>query len=62
MYINNLYVNEDIMPVTSVTVNLSHFGLTSRIPEQPKNEAQILGLTVWCGRQHSALKAQQCAH
>lgn len=53
-YINNLFINEDIVSVNHIAEHLSHFGLTNKDPEWPKDGAKIVGLALW--RKDSTMK------
>ena len=46
-YINDIYVNEDVMSADKVKRKLETFGLTSKDPKRLKNGATVLGLEVW---------------
>ena len=45
-YIEDVFVNEDIVSATRVKQHLANFGLKSKEPERLQNGAQVLGLTV----------------
>ena len=45
-YINDIYVNEDVMPTTCVREHLARFGLESKDPEWLEDCARVLGLVV----------------
>ena len=45
-YIDDIYVNEDIVPVTRVREHLAQFGLKCKDPERLKEGARVLGLAV----------------
>ena len=45
-YIDDIYVNEDVMPATRVREHLARFGLECKDPEQLEDDTQMLGLAV----------------
>ena len=45
-YINDIYVNEDVVPVTHVTEHLAQFGSKCKDPEWLEDGAWVLGLAV----------------
>ena len=45
-YIDNIYVNEDVMPATSVREHLARFGLECKDSERLDDGARVLGLAV----------------
>ena len=45
-YINDIYINEDIVPATRVREHLVQFGLKCKDPEQLEDGARVLGLVV----------------
>ena len=45
-YIDDVFINEDIVSATRVKQYLANFGLKSKEPERLQNGAQVLGLTV----------------
>ena len=45
-YIDNIYINKDVVPATHVREHLAQFGLECKDPERLKEGAQVLGLTV----------------
>ena len=45
-YIDDIYVNEDVMPATRVREHLARFGLECKDPERLEDGARVLGLTV----------------
>ena len=45
-YIDDVFINEDIVSATRVKQNLANFGLKSKEPEQLQNSARVLDLTV----------------
>ena len=45
-YIDDVFINEDIVSVTRVRQKLANFGLASKEPERLQNGAQVLGLIV----------------
>ena len=46
-YIDDVFINEDIVSATRVKQHLANFGLKSKEPEWLQNGAWVLGLTVW---------------
>lgn len=46
VYINDVYVTEDVVPVSHIAEHLSHFDLISKDPEHVTGNASVLGLTV----------------
>jgi len=46
-YVDDIYVNEDVMSADKVRRKLETFGLTSKDPKRLKNGATVLGLEVW---------------
>ena len=53
-YINDIYVNEDVMPTTHVREHLARFGLEYKDPEWFEDGTQVLGLAVTM--EHSKLR------
>ena len=53
-YIDNIYVNEDVVPATCVREHLAQFGLKCKFPESLEDDAQVLGLAV--GMEHGELR------
>ena len=47
-YIDDIYVNEEVISAAEVKVKLESFGLTCKDPECLKHGAKVLGLKV-CG-------------
>ena len=45
-YINDIYVNENVVPVTHVREHLAQFGLKCKDLEQLKDGARVQGLAV----------------
>ena len=45
-YIDDVFINEDIVSATRVKQRLANFGLKSKEPERLQNSARVLGLTV----------------
>ena len=45
-YIDDVFINEDIVSATRVRQHLANFGLVSKEPERLQNGAQVLGLIV----------------
>ena len=45
-YIDDIYVNEDVMPATRVREQLARFGLECKDPERLEDGARVLGLAV----------------
>ena len=45
-YIDDIYVNEEIVSVDEVKAKLESFGLTCKNPEHLKHRAKVLGLKV----------------
>ena len=46
-YINDVYVDESIVPAAHVKEHLCSFGLLSKEPERLQDGARVLGLQVW---------------
>ena len=46
-YVDDIYVNEDIMSADAVRTRLQSFGLISKNPKRLKDGALVLGLEVW---------------
>lgn len=46
VYINDVYVTENVVPVSHIAEHLSHFDLISKDPEHVAGNASVLGLTV----------------
>ena len=46
VYIDNIYINEEVMPATHIREHLAQFGLECKDPEHLKDGAQELGLAV----------------
>ena len=46
-YIDDAYVDENIVPAAHVKKHLYSFGLLSKEPERLQDGAQVLGLQVW---------------
>ena len=46
-YIDDVYVDENIVPAARVKEHLCSFGLFSKEPERLQDGAQVLGLQVW---------------
>ena len=46
MYIDNSYINEDVVSVTRVREHLAQFGQECKDPERLKDGARVLGLVV----------------
>ena len=53
-YINDIYVNEDVMPATHIREHLARFGLECKDPERLEDGAQVLVLVV--AMEHSKLQ------
>ena len=49
-YIDDIYVNEDIVSANEVKTKLESFGLTYKDSEHLKHRAKMLGLKVWVER------------
>ena len=45
-YINDIYVNEDVMPMTHVREHLARFGHECKDPERLEDGTRVLGLVV----------------
>ena len=45
-YIDDVFINKDVVSATRVRQQLANFGLTSKEPERLQNGARVLGLTV----------------
>ena len=45
-YIDDIYVNENVMPVTHIREHLARFGLECKDPEQLEDGTRVLGLVV----------------
>ena len=56
-YIDDIYVNEEVISVDKVKVKLESFGLTCKDPECLKYGAKVLGLKVW--GEHDTLRWKQ---
>ena len=52
VYINDIYVNEDIALVEAVWKHLKRYGLTSKDLEKFQNGARVLGQEVWLKNPH----------
>ena len=46
-YIDDVYVDESIVPAACVKEHLCSFGLLSKEPERLQDGARVLGLQVW---------------
>ena len=46
-YIDDVYVDESIVPAACVKEHLYSFGLLSKEPERLQDGARVLGLQVW---------------
>ena len=46
-YVDDILVNEDIIPASRVVEHLSNYGLKCKAPESVVNGARVLGLRVW---------------
>ena len=46
-YIDDIYVDENIVPVARVKERLYSFGLLSKEPERLQDDARVLGLQIW---------------
>ena len=53
-YVNDIYINEDVLPVTCVTEHLAQFGLKCKDLERLEDSTWVLGLAV--GMEHSELR------
>ena len=53
-YIDDIYVNEDVVPATCIREHLAQFGLKCKDIEQLKDGTQVLGLLV-VGMEHGEL-------
>ena len=51
-YIDDIYINESVVPAARVKEHLDNFGLVSKEPERLKDGARVLGLQVW-GEYHT---------
>ena len=58
-YINDIYVNKDVMPVTCVREHMAQFGLVYKDPEWLVDRTQVLGLAVVM--EHCSIHSQ-CHH
>ena len=56
-YINNIYVNEDVVPATRIREHLVQFGLKCKDLERLEDGAWVLGLGV--GMEHGELQWKQ---
>ncbi len=45
-YIDNIYINEDVVPATHIREHLTQFGQECKDSEQLEDSAQVLGLAV----------------
>ena len=46
-YIDNIFINKDVVLAESVRKHLKLYRLTSKDPEKLQNKARVLGLEVW---------------
>ena len=73
-YIDNIYINEGLVPATHVREHLSDYGLSCKDLEKLEDGTKVLGLQVWGGRMvvsdrgrvgnqilHSRLLAEACS-
>ena len=51
-YVDDIYVNEDIISADKVKSRLEFFGLTSKDPARLKDKTLVLGLKVWGSKTH----------
>ena len=58
-YVNDIYVNEDMLSVDEVKSRLESFSLSSKDPTQLRNGAILLGLKVYRGAQHTAMEMRE---
>ena len=56
-YIDDIYINEDVMPVTHVREHLARFGLECKDPERLEDGTRVLGLAV--AMEHGKLQWKQ---
>ena len=57
-YIDDVYVDENIVPAAHVKEHLYSFGLLGKEPERLQDDAQVLGLQVW-GEDNSVLEKRE---
>ena len=59
-YVDDIYVNEDVLSADEVESRLESFGLASKDPTRLRDGAVVLGLKVCGGAQDIAVEAREC--
>ena len=58
-YVDDIYVNEDILSADEVKSRLESFSLSSKDPTRLRDGAIVLGVKVWEGVQHTAVEVRK---